>query len=107
MKYEGAYEAIQVEIPEVELPEETTVRLATHGKGNNIAYSYLMEACTKGHETSLVARKYKETWANNLLKLCETRLAIEDEKAVQRLVREFHRFEMLFNETGPKFDYLM
>ena len=62
-----------------------------------------MEACTKGPETSLVARTYKGTWANSLLKLCETRLAIEDEKAVQRLVREFHRFEMLANETGPKF----
>ena len=66
-----------------------------------------MEACTKGTETSLVARIFKGTWANSLLKLCETRLAIEDEKAVQRLVREFHRFEMLFNETGPKFDFLM
>ena len=92
MKYDGAYEAIQVAISEVELLKETEVRLATHGKGNNVAYSYLMEACTKGPETSLVARTYKRTWANSLLKLCESRLAIEDEKAVQRLVREFHTF---------------
>ena len=35
MKYEGAYEAIQVVIPEIESPEETAVKLATHGKGNN------------------------------------------------------------------------
>ena len=35
--------------------------------------------------------------------MCETRPAIEDEKAVQRFVRELNRFEMLFNETGPKF----
>ena len=29
-----------------------------------------------------MARIYKETWANSLLKLCETRLSIADEKAV-------------------------
>ena len=39
MKYEGAYEAIQVVIPEVESVEETAVRLATHGKGNECAVS--------------------------------------------------------------------
>ena len=74
----------------IESAEETEIRLVTHGKGNNIAYSYLMEICTKGPETSLVAKTFKGTWANKLLKLCETRLAIKDEKAVQRLVRELH-----------------
>ena len=69
---------------------KTGVRLATRGKCNKVAYSYLMEACTKGPDIGL-------------LKLCETRLAIEDEKVVQRLLREFHRFEMLYNEPGPKF----
>ena len=98
LKYGGAYEAVQVAISEVESLEETGVKLATHGKDNNVAYSYLMEGCTKGPETSLVA-KCKRTWANSSLKLCEKRLAIEDEKTVQWLVREFHRFEVLFDET--------
>ena len=56
---------------------ETTVRLATHEKGNNIVYFYLMEACT-----SLVAKTYKGTWTNSLLKFCETRLSIADEIAL-------------------------
>ena len=42
-----AYEAIQVAIPEVESAEETGVRLATHGKGNYVAYSHLMEHALK------------------------------------------------------------
>ena len=37
------------------------------------------------------------------MKLCETRLAVEDAKAIHWFVREFHRFEMFFNETGLKF----
>ena len=41
-------------------------------------------------EIVLVARTCKRTWANSLLKLCEARLAIEDEKVVQRPVSEFH-----------------
>ena len=55
MKYDGEYEANQVVVPAVESVEDTGVRLATHGKRNNVAYFYLMEACTKGPETSLVA----------------------------------------------------
>ena len=44
MKYEGAYEAIQVAIPVIESAEETGVRLATYGIGNSVAYFYLIEA---------------------------------------------------------------
>ena len=32
MKYDGAYEAIQVAIPEIGSAKETGIRLATHGK---------------------------------------------------------------------------
>ena len=46
MKYDGAHEAIKVVIPEIESVEKTEVRLATHGKGNNVACSYLMKTCT-------------------------------------------------------------
>ena len=46
MKYEGAFDAIQVVILKIESAEETAVRLATHGKDNHVAYSYLMKACT-------------------------------------------------------------
>ena len=51
MKYDGAYEAIQVVISTVELVKDTGVGCTTHGKGNNVAYSYLMEARTKGPDT--------------------------------------------------------
>ena len=61
MKYDGAYEAIQFSFLQLNLVENTGVRLATHGKGNNALYFYLMEACTKGPETSLVARTFKGT----------------------------------------------
>ena len=59
MKYYGEYEGTQVFIPAIESAEETTVRLATHEKGNNVAYSYLMETCTEGLKTNVVARIYK------------------------------------------------
>ena len=75
------------------------MRLITNGKGNNVAYSYLMKACIKSPETSLVAKTYKGTWSNSLLTLCETRLAVKDKKAVQRLVGEFHRFKIHSNKT--------
>ena len=43
--YDEAYEVIQVVIAAVESVEDTGVRFATHGKDNNAAYSYSMEAC--------------------------------------------------------------
>ena len=58
MKLQRACEATQVDISIVESAPEAEARLVRHGKGNNIAYSYLMEACMKGSETSLVANKY-------------------------------------------------
>ena len=61
MKYEGAHEAIQIVMLAIKSAEKTAVRQITHGKRNNIAFSYLMEACTKGPETSLVPRTYKGT----------------------------------------------
>ena len=59
MKYDEAYETIEVVIPEIKLVDETGVKLATHEKSNNVAYSYLMKACTKGPKTDLVVRTYK------------------------------------------------
>ena len=48
MKYDGAYEVIQVFIPAIESAEEAGVGLATHGKSINVAYFYFIEACIKG-----------------------------------------------------------
>ena len=60
MKFAGAAEALMEVILENETDLQKTTRVKKFGKGNNIAYSHLMDACSKDVDASFVAGSHIE-----------------------------------------------
>ena len=89
--------------PLVESEEERQLRIDTHGKGNDVAYSYLMEACLKNDDASLVAGNYSGDLANELLQCLIDRFAMKNQKKIQQNLSEFHHMTMNDIESGSKF----
>ena len=107
MRHNGVYEAFETEIPEDESEEDAWSRLATHGKGNQKAYSYLVEACYNNKTAILIIRSVvnrdKTTWANSIMKELKVRFSEHAADVLQKLISEFNSLTMIFGEKSAQF----
>ena len=107
MRYNGVNEAFETEIPDDESEEDTALRLATHGKGNKKAYSYLVESCYNNKTAILIIRSVinrdKTTWANSIMKQLKARFSEHASDVLQKLISEFNALTMVFGEKSAQF----